>query len=144
MPNLWFADHLLRTRRKSRNDENDEDNSDSYKQGVDCWITAGLEIPDRKGSPWFLPICSDFPRFPLVCSESDLRSLFSGMPRFVPICSVELFSDQVRRNQNESGKPLPVEPLCNPVEPLCKSPTFSGLLLTRQDPKILMLGKWFI
>ena len=55
---------------KSRNGENDEDNSDSYKQGVECWIgrnhgndtknteirganhgcrvpqTTGLEIPD--------------------------------------------------------------------------------------------------
>ena len=43
----------------------------------------------RRGSPQFVLI-SPF--------SSDLRSLFSGMPQFVPICS-DLFSKHMRTNQ---------------------------------------------
>ena len=62
----------------------------------------------RRGSPWLVPICSDFP------FSSDLfrlRSLFSGMPRFVPICS-NLLRFLPICFQNKSGKPLPAEPFC--------------------------------
>ena len=60
------------------------------------------------------PICSDlfrFARFLPICS--DLRSLFSGMPRFLPICSdllrflpicSDLFSEQIRET-----------PFCRPL-----------------------------
>ena len=43
--NLWFAKPTVCVRvafhesdRNHEHDENDEDNSDSYKQGVECWI----------------------------------------------------------------------------------------------------------
>ena len=40
--NLWFAKPMVWVRvafhENDRNHENDEDNSDSYKQGVECWI----------------------------------------------------------------------------------------------------------
>ena len=43
----------------------------------------GLGSPCRRGSPRFVPISSVF--FPDLFS--DLHSLFSGIPRFFPICS---------------------------------------------------------
>ena len=62
--------------------------------------------------------CSDLFRFPLpICSA--LRSLFPGIPRFVPICSdllrflpicSDLFSEQIRTDQ--LGKPLSADPFC--------------------------------
>ena len=78
-PNLWFGKPMVCVRvachendGHHENDENDKGNSDSYKQGVECWIhgnhgnhgnyenhgspgckprvpqTTGLEIPDLK------------------------------------------------------------------------------------------------
>ena len=57
-----------------------------------------------------------FPRFLPICF--DLRSLFLGIRRFVPICSVffDLFRFVFRTNQSKSGKPLS-------ADPFCKSPT---------------------
>ena len=72
------------------------------------WFGVG-----RRGSPRFVPLSLFLP----ICS--DLRFLFTGIPRFVPICSdllrflpicSELFSEQIRTNQG------------NPFLPtLCKS-----------------------
>ena len=49
------------------------------------------------------PICSDFPVFLPICS--DLRSLFSGIPRFVPIYFelFRLFRFVFKTNQNNLG-----------------------------------------
>ena len=60
----------------------------------------------RRGSPRFVPI-----------SPFSSRSLFSGIPRFVPICSdllrfpSDLFSEQIRTNQ---GNPFLPTPFANP------------------------------
>ena len=56
----------------------------------------------RKGSPRFLPICSDFPVFfrfalPVFGNAPICSDLF----RFLPICS-DLFSKQIRTNQGNS------------------------------------------
>ena len=64
------------------------------------------------------PICSGLFRFPRclpICS--NLRSLFSGIPRFVLICSV-FFRFVFRTNQNGSGKPLSADPFCRKKESL--------------------------
>ena len=50
------------------------------------------------------PFSSDLFRF-------GVRSLLSGIPRFVPICSV-FFRFVFRTNQNKSGKPLSADPFC--------------------------------
>ena len=60
-----------------------------------------------------------FPRFLRICS--DLRSLLSGIPRFVPICSVRFAlissdcsdykSEQIRTDQ---GNPFLPTPFVNP------------------------------
>ena len=88
----------------------------------------------RRGSP---PISSDLFRFPLflpICS--DLRSLFSGIPRFesdlfrfAPISS-DLFRFVFRTNQNKSGKPLSADPFGKSPKRsrLCRGP-FRGLFL---------------
>ena len=85
----------------------------------------------RRGSPRFVPICSDFPPFSSdlfqfallvsgICSDfppssSDLFrfallvfGICSDLFRFAPISS-DLFSEQ---NQNKSGKPLSADPFC--------------------------------
>ena len=93
--NLWFAKPMVCARvafhendGNHEKDENDEDNSDSYKQGFECWIhgnrgnhgndenhgnpgckprvpqTTGLEIPDKRaffGPPFGPNPCLDFP-----------------------------------------------------------------------------------
>ena len=56
----------------------------------------------------------DFFRFvPISPFCSDLRSLFSGIPRFVPICSV-LFRFVPRTNQNKSEQ-IRETPFCWPL-----------------------------
>ena len=55
--------------------------------------------PDLFRFSRFLPICSGLP------------SLFSGIPRFVPVCSF-LFRFVFRTNQNKSGNPLSADPFC--------------------------------
>ena len=53
-------------------------------------------------------------RFCSLAMESALRCLFSGVPRFVPICSVFLRFVPIcfQTNQNKSGKPLAADPSC--------------------------------
>ena len=92
--NLWFAKPMVCVRvafhendGNHENHENDEDHSDSYEQGVECWIrgnhgndgndenhenpgckprvpqTTGLEIPEIQGAYKYCPHIPD----PLGC-----------------------------------------------------------------------------
>ena len=49
--NLWFAKPMVCLRvafhENDGNHENDEDNSDSYKQAVECWIRRNHENPRK-------------------------------------------------------------------------------------------------
>ena len=89
-----------------------------------CYATFGAPQfgVSRRGSPGFVPICSDFPV--LFRFVPNLRSLCLGMPRFVPICSV-FFRFVFRTHQNKSRKPLS-------ADPFAKSPThkLSGFTTT--------------
>ena len=76
-----------------------------------------------RGSPRFVPICSDFPvffRFVPVCAPCFRE--YPDLFRFVPICS-DLFRFVFRTNQNKSGKPLS-------ADPFRKSPKFVILVLS--------------
>ena len=48
--NLWFANRMVCVRvtfhENDGNHENDEDSSDSYKKGVECWI-RGITEPRK-------------------------------------------------------------------------------------------------
>ena len=84
----------------------------------------------RRGSPRFVPICSDFPvffRFVPICVFlicSDLRSMFSGIPRFVPICSVFFrFVPICFQNKSEQIRETPF------CRPLLQIPDFTALKL---------------
>ena len=83
---------------------------------MDCLSDPQLSEPPAWGhQKGVTPICSDLPipRFLPICS--DLRSVFSGKPRFVPIrsdffrCS-DFFRFVFRTNQNKSGKLPPADP----------------------------------
>ena len=70
-----------------------------------------------------------FSRFLPICS--DLRSLFLGIPRFVPICSV-FFRFVLRTNQSKSGRPLSADPFCRfPTKP--KGPKIENLKISLRD-----------
>ena len=88
------------------------------------WALLKSEPPSWGRQKGVTPICPNlfrFPRFLPICS--DLRSLFSEIPRFVPIFSVffrfapfssdlsDLFSEQIRTNQ---GNPFLPTPFANP------------------------------
>ena len=80
----------------------------------------------RRGSPRFVPICSNFPvffRFVPICAPCfrECPDLF----RFAPISS-DLFRFVFRANQNKSGKPLSADPFCK--SPMSIRTTFSTAL----------------
>ena len=107
--NLWFGKPMVCVRvafhesdGNHENDEYDEDNSDSYKQGVECWIrgnhgnhgndenhgnpeckprtpqTTGLEIPNHGQLPKSLP-------FPVsLSSPTPAASTPSGVSYLLP------------------------------------------------------------
>ena len=60
--NLWFRKPMVWVRvafhENDGNHENDEDNSDSYKQGVECWIRGNHgnhENDENHGNPGCKP-----------------------------------------------------------------------------------------
>ena len=95
----FHAGRLHENDGKHKNDENDKDNSDSYKQGVECWTrgnhgndkndgnpgrkprvlqTTGLEIPDQKLSslPWGSYGLRNYVKFP-KSAQNNLARIFA-------------------------------------------------------------------
>ena len=93
------------------------------------WKRGNFGVPQfgvgRRGSPRFVPICSDFPfssdlfRFAfLVCGNIPICS---DLFRFA-LFSSDLFRFGFRTNRNKSGKPLS-------ADPFCKSPIIASNLV---------------